>query len=726
MRLTYWGWGVAIALSSLGLLSGEAVYGQAIAPDGTLPTQVTTTNDLNFAIDGGTQSGNNLFHSFHQFSVPTGGSAVFNNAADIQNIFSRVTGGAISNIDGVLQANGTASLFLLNPNGILFGPNASLNIGGSFVGTTAGSIKFADGTEFSAVNPTEKRLLTISAPIGLQLGTNPGAIQVQGVGHSLQINGTNNAPLSGAGTNPSGLRVQPGNTLALVGGDVTLAGGILSAPQGRVELGAGVNGSVSLNTNAQANAQGWTLGWDEVQTLRDIRLTGRSLLDASGAGSGNIQLTGRQVTLLDGSIALIQNSGGQTAGTLGINAAETVNISGFSPDNQTNSSLLSFALADKGAEIEIVTRQLVATGFIATQAFNSSTGGNLSIRAADFVQLDGAFRAPNSNRSGLTALAFQSAQSGNVTMTTNRLNLLNGATLTSTTSGSGNAGNVFIQAQEAINVSGFSPGIPRPSVIAASSFGAGNAGAITLNTTRLTVEDGGVISTSYRGNSGTITVNASEAIELKGSFQPNPLLQTRISSAVFFLTQDLTGTSALPTGTAGNVILNTRQLSLTNGGSVMVSNVGTGNGGTIRIQADAIALNRQSNITAETASGEGGDITLNADNLLLLRHGSNITATAGGTGNGGNITINAPIIAGLENSDIVANAVQGTGGNIQITTQGIFGLKFRNQLTSENDITASSKFGVSGTVEINNFSLDPNSGLLELSDRIADASNQIT
>ncbi|MDF5718710.1 MAG: filamentous hemagglutinin N-terminal domain-containing protein, partial [Rhizonema sp. NSF051] len=199
------------------VLGGAYVLGVScataqITPDRTLPNNSSVTiNGSVFNITGGTQAGRNLFHSFQQFSVPTGGTASFNNGLDIQNIFSRVTGGAVSNIDGLIRANGVANLFFLNPNGIVFGSNAQLNVGGSFVGSTANAIQFGTQGIFSASIPDKSTpLLTINPSALLFIQINPGMITNQSLAP---------AGVDLTGSFVTGLRVPDGNSLLLVGGN---------------------------------------------------------------------------------------------------------------------------------------------------------------------------------------------------------------------------------------------------------------------------------------------------------------------------------------------------------------------------------------------------------------------------------------------------------------------------------------------------------------------------
>ena len=184
-----------------------------VLPDSTLSTTVTSTDNLNFVIEGGdrpsrgSRSGPNLFHSFDTFSVPDGGSARFNNPPDITHIIGRVTGSQPSIIEGLISAQGEANLFLINPQGILFGPNAQLDIGGSFLASTVDRIVFQDGAVFSASDPSLP-LLTVSVPAGLQMGSTPQSIHNQS---QVTVNDS-----------VVGLMVAPKETVGLVGGAIAL------------------------------------------------------------------------------------------------------------------------------------------------------------------------------------------------------------------------------------------------------------------------------------------------------------------------------------------------------------------------------------------------------------------------------------------------------------------------------------------------------------------------
>jgi len=230
-------WQIAVTLATT---SGVFFYGNGaiaqIVPDGTLGAEssiVRPNSDLRGLpgdrIDGGAVRGSGLFHSFQEFNVREGRGAYFSNPAGIENILSRVTGNNPSNILGTLGVLGNANLFLLNPNGIIFGPNAKLDMGGSFFGSTANSLNFEDGKIFSATNPNAPPLLTMSVPLGVQFGKGqPSAI-----------------------VNSGNLSVSQGQNLTLTGGTV-VSTGQLSAPEGQVAVAAVPSESiVNINSSAQ-------------------------------------------------------------------------------------------------------------------------------------------------------------------------------------------------------------------------------------------------------------------------------------------------------------------------------------------------------------------------------------------------------------------------------------------------------------------------------------------
>lgn len=717
MKVSDWAGNIVNLILTTGILCWCSLAQAQVSADNTLSTTVLQSGD-DFTITNGDRIGNNLFHSFSQFSIPSNGSALFNNASDIQNIFSRVTGGNISEIDGLIKANGNANLFLLNPSGIILGANAKLDIGGSFIGTTANSIKFSDGIEFSAVNPQANALLSINVPIGLQMGQNPAPITAQGQGYISE--GYDIFPIR----QTSELQVKPGKTLALVGGNLQLHGYILTAPQGQIELGS-IKGAGEVDLIP--TAQGYTLAYSDGQTFGDIQLTQYSLLDVSGVSAGGVNIQGNQISLSDGSLVSGRNYGYLPGGELRLQASESITLIGTSRDGIIGGGVRTEVYGiGAGGNISVVTPQLTLEqgAWLNSTTFGAAPSGSIQVNAKQ-VEVSGYSLLNPIGVTNITTTTYAAGNAGDIFVNGDSLSLTNGASLSSTTFASGSSGKVTISNQTT-TVKGESP-FGLYSSVSLTTFGTGNTQDLTLDTARLQILEGGSVGSSafFMGDGGNVNINARESITISGS---SPNNQSSITAASIRLSPQVRQLFDLPdilTANAGNLMITTPNLILSRGGTVSVTSQGSGNAGNLEIIGDRIQLNNQGLIQAQTESGNGGNISLQVGNLLLLRDRSQISATADDNGNGGNININSPIFMGLENSDIIANASQGRGGNIQITTQGIIGLQYRPQLTDNNDITASSQFGLSGTVQVNTIGVNPNSGLVELPANVTDPSQQI-
>ena len=746
----------------LWFIDAEYNYAQAeIVPDKTLGNESSVITPLApfDRIDGGAVRGTNLFHSFEKFNVDTQQTVFFANPGGIENIISRVTGGSRSEILGTLGVLGGANLFLINPSGIIFGPNAELNMGGSFVGTTADAIGFGEQGFFSASVPNTPQLLTVkpSALLFNQIASQPITIQ-----------------------STAGLRLPVKQSLLLVGGDVNLEGGKLSVPGGQIELGGLAEiGAVGLNIDGS----NLSLNFPDNVAQADVSLSNLAQVDVSfQKGGGNIKVQSKRLLIKEGSQISAGSFNQGTGGSLTVRTTDEVELSGtvILDGKQISSGLFTQAESDGDAgNLTIETKRLILRdgAQISTSTRGSGKAGILNVNASESIQLIGAstgglgkegilnVNTPesvqvigtsnkgseqagilnvNPSKSVPVALDFILESSANVDAVPSGLFAVSQG-------GSGSSGNLTVDA------------VPS-GLFATSQRGSGSSGNLTIETGKLVVRDGAQVSTSTVGigeGEGNLTVKASESVELIGNLSVNGEVKSRsgllvgtdgtgtagkltietknlqvldgaivsagtlgeanggkvIINASDFV--DIIGTSVngsepsrITTGTrgggdAGNLTIETGKLNIRNDAQINSSNTGEGKAGNIKLTAKSINLDR-GNIIAQTKSDDGGNIDLSIEDFLLLRRNSQISSTAGtdeAGGNGGNITVNAfdgfIVAVPQENSDITANAFTGDGGEVKINSLGVFGIEPRTQPTDKSDITASSELGIQGITTIN-------------------------
>ena len=565
-----------VSLCTVGCLyASSSITHAQVTSDGTVNTQVNQDGNIAEIIGGETRDGN-LFHSFQDFSVGTGNEAFFNNANDISNIFSRVTGGNISNIDGLIRANGSASLFLINPAGIIFGESARLDIGGSFYGSTASSILFEDG-EFSATDLDNPPLLTVKAPIGLNFRDEPGDI----INRSVEPNPDG---ITNAEGEPVGIQVQDGENIGFIGGRILLENGNLTAKGGNIELGSvGGNGQVQINQDAD----NLIFNYDSINVFGNIRLE-NSILDVSAGEDGSINFNAQNIDILDSSaidagIASGFGSANSQAGDIVFRATESITIS--------NSFVFNFVSQDGIGNSGNVIVEAESLNINDGAQFGSLTlgqgnAGDVVVNTNELVEVVG--RPGGLSFLGSSVQPGAEGNAGNLTIDTQSLIVRDGSQLSTSTQGNGNAGNLTINAPSLVELKGEavdedgnaqSPG----GIFSQIDFrtGAeGTGGNLTINTERLSVSDGSRIqvATFGQGDAGELIINASE-IDIFNTGSPR--FFTAITAGVL---QD-PNSETLPIGNGGRLFIETNRLSVRDGARISANVQGEGDGGDISITA---------------------------------------------------------------------------------------------------------------------------------------------
>jgi filamentous hemagglutinin family protein len=677
---------------------------QNITVDGRFsPARTLVGPNYSIGANLGRQVGSNLFHSFGQFGLATGESATFTptgSTSTINNVIGRVTGGAQSSINGrIASAIFRANLYLINPSGIVFGPNAAVNVSGSFHASTADYIKMSDGAKFQATNP-EASTFSAAPPTAFGfLTTRPAALIVNS---TLGI--------------PAPISVTPAGTLGLVAGPVSITAASLTSgappppppgtppppvlpgtihvvdPRNTPALTVTSFGPVVINRGSALGAS--RLGGPGVSPSVFIR-AGALTIDAStvvannsGSGpGGSVAVTAGQLTVTNGGLIGVGNFGTGIGGSISLSVAGQLRIDG--------SRILSDVAIVNGlpmqggtpGDITVTagTLSIANGGAISAATLASSNGGSVFINVAGQLTIAGT--------SSITSESTSTGNAGNVAVNAGILTILSNGVISGATFGAGNGGSVTVRIAGGLSIdcSNGNGAFPTGITSNASAGSTGNAGSVSVSAgtdellldgrgfgnTQIaasatgprsgpagwvavaanarTVRGGAQIAstTAGPGKGGDIAVTVANGVTLSGS---GPNGASGISAAA------LPGSS----GRAGGIILiSGGAIALSGGAKASSSTAGVGSGGSVRVTAGGLLslTDPGSGIIASAtsaASGDAGSVRVTAPQIALMR-GAEISSTTAGTGMGGSVSVMTPGAlvldgAGVANTQIAASA----------------------------------------------------------------------
>jgi filamentous hemagglutinin family protein len=629
--------------------------GAGVTSDGSLGTGPVSYSGSEYMIPAsvGTEVGGNLFESFSEFNLLQGEIADFQGPSTVQNILARVTGGSASSIDGTIQSDiQGANLFLINPSGVMFGPDASLNVTGAFTVSTADYVKLADGGKFNSSLGADDMLTAASvSAFGFSSAT-PAPVSFLGSQLSVPVD--------------TGLNVIAGNvTLDSATGDTTTPGATLSAPAGELTIfsaaGAGdVPFSLAGPVPAYASAT--------VTALGSLTLSNGSTLAINGGGGGGLSIRAGAVTLDDSTVSSL-NYGSLVGGDI---------------DVQSQGAL-----------------SLVDGGRIQAGVESSGAGGDVSVKAGALL-VDG----DNGTRysSILDDVQSGSGTGGNTVIIAAGITLSNGGDIEEDTESSGNAGNTTVDVRGSLAISG-ATALSRPGIYAnADSGSTGNGGDLTLIASgRVTITAGGEISASTfsSGNGGTLIVRAG-SLDIDGAADDTEFtgIATESNPGAKGNSGDLTlgvngvikvagsgeiSASTFSSGNAGDLTVNAGSLSMDgsatpNGvltGILDESNIGSpgdsgGKGGNLRVVVrKSLTVKAGSQISTDTqTAGKAGKLRVKAGSISIIGEGARntlISSDTSGSGKAGDVVVSAGdlLIAGGDydtETEISAQSMKGATG----------------------------------------------------------------
>lgn len=699
IRRGLWFLRAALIVPSILALPAQA----QIIPDATLPTPsiVTELDPQTYQIEGGTIAGSNLFHSFGTFNQSgalSGSTIRFEPEATIANIFARVTGRNGTTIDGRLQTTGSANLYLIDPQGIQFGANAALDLGGALIATSADRVQFADGTEWLGRGETTPNasMLTISTPVGLQFDARAmtgsaaalsepiGTLRVSGTGHSQRFFTPDSAELIAildaiTANDPTinrdlllrlgatidivgetdGITAQTPQPIALVGRNIVLKGGQIETPGSAVELVAIESGTLTLAATP-ANPLGilsGTLGDPIVGdlTFGNITLSDAAAINTSGvndylggglnheihreAGSGTVYLRGNDLVFDDGSVIFARPLGGGIGGQISLEASGEIRFQGISPIDAQGSGIIGGTLgAGRGSDIVLNADNIMIRdgGFLSSTTFASGSGGNTTITARNQFEIVGTNGAES-----LSVIFSDSAgvgTAGQIAINADRVRVADGAQLTARSQQSGTGGTIHIHATDQIELSGVA-----------------NRGGVPFiaNTSRDTFPSGlfAIVEAGATGNAGNMDISA-RSLDIRGGAQliantsgsgnaGNVTIRARdnvsiVGASASGLTRSNIASSIRPgaTGNGGVLDVETSRFELLDTAFISVTSFGDGHGGSLNVRADTVTV-RGASATNELIFGGIFAEVRSPDRI------SGLGLTGEATGQGGSVTLDA-------------------------------------------------------------------------------------